>query len=212
MAEATSEQAHKVTDPQKDLARPNQAQGDKLPQENNDVPNPVPATPTNQKDVDAISDATPGLAQAVTTLNPHARRQDSNRANDPDSDKPKDEVNINGQNVKAPVAEALNDPNFAKQNEEEATDEANNPIVPGKKLSAKMVRKLQEDAHDPNLADKFNKDSQDEKNNPTVQGKANRTPLHRKKNETQQEYNERVPVAEQPVLDASEFDYLGRKR
>lgn len=54
-------------------------------------------------------------------------------------------------------------------------------------------------------------ESNDEANNPTVQGEdhSDKT-LLRRKGETQQEYNERIPVAVQPVQPAPAKSYLGK--
>jgi hypothetical protein len=55
-------------------------------------------------------------------------------------------------------------------------------------------------------------ESNDEANNPTVQGEVDRsTVLDRKKGETQAEYNERVPIGNQPVQPAPTTSYLGEK-
>jgi hypothetical protein len=56
------------------------------------------------------------------------------------------------------------------------------------------------------------KESENEANNPTVRGKdhSDKT-LARQKGESQQEYNERVPVAIQPVQPTPTVSYLGKK-
>lgn len=64
-----------------------------------------------------------------------------------------------------------------------------------------------------NDAPAYIKASEDEANNPTVQGEDHSDhSLQRQKGETQAAYNERIPVAIQPVQPAVAFDYLGRKR
>ena len=55
------------------------------------------------------------------------------------------------------------------------------------------------------------KESEDEANNPVVSSRARRdTSFDRKKGESQLEYNERVPVALQPVQPAPTHNYLGQ--
>lgn len=66
--------------------------------------------------------------------------------------------------------------------------------------------------HNTNDAPELIEASNDEANNPTVQGKVKRDKsLDRKKGETQAEYNERVPVAIQPVQPGPTTSYLGNK-
>jgi len=61
-----------------------------------------------------------------------------------------------------------------------------------------------------NYAEKFIRESQDESNNPTIGGEDYSDPsLQRQEGETQQEYNERVPVALQPVQPNPTKSYLG---
>lgn len=64
--------------------------------------------------------------------------------------------------------------------------------------------------HNTNDAPELIELSNDEANNPTVQGEdhSDKT-VQRKKSETQQEYNERIPVAVQPVQPAPTKSYLG---
>lgn len=55
------------------------------------------------------------------------------------------------------------------------------------------------------------KESEDESNNPLVTGKdSSDKSLQRKKGESQQKYNERVPVAIQPVQPGPTHNYLGQ--
>lgn len=66
--------------------------------------------------------------------------------------------------------------------------------------------------HDSNDAPQLINESNDEANNPTVNGKVKRdTSVDRKKGETQAEYNERIPVALQPVQPSPKTSYLGGK-
>lgn len=64
--------------------------------------------------------------------------------------------------------------------------------------------------HNTNDAPELIAASNDEANNPVVQGKdhSDKT-LLRKKGESTQEYNERVPVAIQPVQPGPTHNYLG---
>lgn len=56
------------------------------------------------------------------------------------------------------------------------------------------------------------KESEDEANNPVVTGKTyTAKELLRKKGESQQEYNERIPVAIQPVQPGPTHNYLGEE-
>jgi hypothetical protein len=66
--------------------------------------------------------------------------------------------------------------------------------------------------HNTNDAPELIEASNDEANNPVVQGKdhSDKT-LQRKDGETQQEYNERIPVAVQPVQPGPTHTYLGEK-
>ena len=142
-------------DDQRTLAQGNPAQNPLPEEKDNKVPNPVPANPQDKKTQDEIRNATPGnsLAQAVTTLNPVSRNQEPNLANDEKTRKD-DVVNINGNNVKDPVAAAQNDSNFAKHNEEDATDEKNNPVVNPKADVGDNFGDTPEPVEVPELSDK----------------------------------------------------------
>ena len=66
-------------------------------------------------------------------------------------------------------------------------------------------------AHNSNDAPELIAASNDEANNPIVQGEVERdSSLDRQEKETQAEYNERVPVAVQPVQPAPTTSYLGQ--
>jgi hypothetical protein len=96
------------------------------------------------------------------------------------------------------------------------------PVVPGAVVNPEdTVRELedipQDDTttngdlpHNTNDAPELIAASNDEVNNPVVQGKdhSDKT-LQRKEGESQQEYNERIPVAIQPVQPAPTHSYLG---
>lgn len=98
------------------------------------------------------------------------------------------------------------------------------PVVPGAVVNPEdTVRPLDEVPqdktptdgglpHNTNDAPALIEASNDEANNPVVQGKdhSDKT-LQRKDGESQQEYNERVPVAIQPVQPAPTHNYLGEK-
>lgn len=55
------------------------------------------------------------------------------------------------------------------------------------------------------------KESEDEANNPILEPHKRDTSVDRQKDETQAEYNERVPVAVQPVQPAPKYNYRGQK-
>lgn len=55
------------------------------------------------------------------------------------------------------------------------------------------------------------KESEDEANNPILEPHKRDTSVDRQKDESQAEYNERVPVAVQPVQPAPKFNYRGQK-
>lgn len=83
-----------------------------------------------------------------------------------------------------------------------------------KKVAQDVDESLTNGANLPNTndQDRLIRESLDEKNNPVVQGEHKyEGPLYRQKGESQQAYNERIPVALQPVQPMSEYNYLGKK-